>query len=300
MVGPNGSGKSNVIDAMLFVFGKRAKQLRLNKVSELIHNSTHHQNLEQAKVSVHFQEIVDLVSDPPLWLPPSAVVVSACLSSGAVVRCHLLILASPLACPALQDDEQYAVIPDSGFVVSRTAHRSNKSDYYINERKSNFTEVTELLKGKGIDLDNNRFLILQGEVEQISMMKPKAQTEHDTGLLEYLEDIIGTDRYVPAIDAGAKQLEELNDKRQGMVQRVKIAERERDALEGEKAAAEAYLAKERECLGTQSVLAQVFVKDSKVSLTSNCTVVLLHAGTVTRRPQSWMPYVLCVRFAGQR
>ena len=32
MVGPNGSGKSNVIDAMLFVFGKRAKQLRLNKV----------------------------------------------------------------------------------------------------------------------------------------------------------------------------------------------------------------------------------------------------------------------------
>ena len=34
VVGPNGSGKSNVIDAMLFVFGKRAKKLRLNKVSE--------------------------------------------------------------------------------------------------------------------------------------------------------------------------------------------------------------------------------------------------------------------------
>lgn len=32
VVGPNGSGKSNVIDAMLFVFGKRAKKLRLNKV----------------------------------------------------------------------------------------------------------------------------------------------------------------------------------------------------------------------------------------------------------------------------
>ena len=29
----------NVIDALLFVFGKRAKKLRLNKVSELIHNS---------------------------------------------------------------------------------------------------------------------------------------------------------------------------------------------------------------------------------------------------------------------
>lgn len=33
IVGPNGSGKSNVIDAMLFVFGKRAKKLRLNKVN---------------------------------------------------------------------------------------------------------------------------------------------------------------------------------------------------------------------------------------------------------------------------
>ena len=61
-MGPNGSGKSNVIDAMLFVFGKRAKQLRLNKVSELIHNSTHHRDLEMAKVSVFFQEIIDLVS----------------------------------------------------------------------------------------------------------------------------------------------------------------------------------------------------------------------------------------------
>lgn len=29
VVGPNGSGKSNVIDAMLFVFGRRAKQVRV-------------------------------------------------------------------------------------------------------------------------------------------------------------------------------------------------------------------------------------------------------------------------------
>ena len=39
-------------------------QLRLNKVSELIHNSTHHQDLEMAKVSVFFQEIIDTVSEP--------------------------------------------------------------------------------------------------------------------------------------------------------------------------------------------------------------------------------------------
>ena len=61
----------------------------------------------------------------------------------------------------VQGEETFDVVPDSAFVVSRTAHRNNSSDYHINDRRSNFTEVTSLLKGKGIDLDNNRFLILQ-------------------------------------------------------------------------------------------------------------------------------------------
>lgn len=59
MVGPNGSGKSNVIDAMLFVFGKRAAQMRLKKLPELIHRSDAYPDLEYAQVSVHFQEIID-------------------------------------------------------------------------------------------------------------------------------------------------------------------------------------------------------------------------------------------------
>ncbi|EFN54921.1 hypothetical protein CHLNCDRAFT_134635 [Chlorella variabilis] len=221
VVGPNGSGKSNVIDAMLFVFGKRAKQLRLNKVSELIHNSTYHRNLEQARVSVHFQEIVDI------------------------------------------DDERYKVVPGSEFVISRTAHRNNTSNYYIDDAKSNFKEVTELLKDKGVDLDNNRFLILQGEVEQISMMKPKGQSEHETGLLEYLEDIIGTDKYIPLLEESSKRLEALSEQRQSKLQRVKAAQKERDGLAGDKEVAEMYLAKERECLGQQSMLAQLLVSMAK-------------------------------------
>jgi hypothetical protein len=39
--------------------------------------------------------------------------------------------------------------------------RNNTSDYYVNNKKMNVKEVTTLLKSKGIDLDNNRFLILQ-------------------------------------------------------------------------------------------------------------------------------------------
>jgi structural maintenance of chromosome 4 len=32
IVGPNGSGKSNLIESMLFVFGKKASWMRLQKI----------------------------------------------------------------------------------------------------------------------------------------------------------------------------------------------------------------------------------------------------------------------------
>jgi len=70
-------------------------------------------------------------------------------------------------------DGTVEVVPDSELVLARTVDKSGKSNYYLNDRKQKLEEVTELLKGKGVDLDHNRFLILQGEVEQISLMKPK-------------------------------------------------------------------------------------------------------------------------------
>lgn len=36
-------------------------------------------------------------------------------------------------------------------------------------------------------------------------MKPKAEDKNDTGLLEYLEDIIGTDRFIAQIEEEAKR-----------------------------------------------------------------------------------------------
>lgn len=61
IVGPNGSGKSNTIDALLFVFGYRASKMRQGKLSELIHNSARHPDLDECSVEVHFRDIVDLV-----------------------------------------------------------------------------------------------------------------------------------------------------------------------------------------------------------------------------------------------
>ena len=52
-------------------------------------------------------------------------------------------------------------MPESDLSVMRTAFKNNSSKYSINGRQSNYKEVQTLLKGRGIDLDHNRFLILQ-------------------------------------------------------------------------------------------------------------------------------------------
>lgn len=68
VVGPNGSGKSNLIESLLFVFGKKASWMRLNKLYELIHSSAKHQNIKKASVEVKFQEILDTVKKKKITL----------------------------------------------------------------------------------------------------------------------------------------------------------------------------------------------------------------------------------------
>jgi structural maintenance of chromosome 4 len=154
-------------------------------------------------------------------------------------------------------EHSYDEVEGSGLVVSRTAHRNNSSHYFVDGKKSSYGEVTALLKAKGVDLATGRFLILQGEVEQIALMKPKAATQHETGLLEYLEDVIGTDRYVEAIEAGAKELDTLNDARSSALARSRAAARERDGAAGAADEARAHLAKEREAASLRRCLAEL-------------------------------------------
>ncbi|KAL5490795.1 hypothetical protein EMCRGX_G015979 [Ephydatia muelleri] len=219
IVGPNGSGKSNVIDAMLFVFGYRAQKIRSKKVSVLIHNSEHHQDVQNCSVTVYFQKIVDLPGD------------------------------------------DYQVVPNSSFYVSRTAFKDSSSYYQLNGQKVSFKELASLLRECGIDLDHNRFLILQGEVEQIAMMKPKAQTEHDEGMLEFLEDIVGTSRFKEPIEELSKKVEALNETRAEKLNRVKVVEKEKTDLEGAKVEAEEYLSLKKEVGRKQTFLYQRYVHE---------------------------------------
>ncbi|RKP30981.1 RecF/RecN/SMC protein [Metschnikowia bicuspidata] len=221
VVGPNGSGKSNVIDSMLFVFGFRALKMRQGKLSELIHNSDGDRSIDFCQVDIHFVHVIDDKND------------------------------------AMQSTE----VSGSELVIGRRAFKTNGSQYYINGASSTYTEVTGFLRAQGIDLDHKRFLILQGEVESIAQMKSKAEREGDDGLLEYLEDIIGTSNYKPMIDRGLVQVEELNQVCMEKENRYELVANDARTLEDKKNDALQLLRMEKELAELRSVKHQVSMRE---------------------------------------
>ncbi len=205
---------------MLFVFGYRAQKIRSKKISVLIHNSEDHRNLNFCTVRVYFQEIID---------------------------------------DGNTNNSAGTPVEGSQFCVSRTAHSDNSSYYQIDGKRCPFKDVSVLLKNKGVDLDHNRFLILQGEVEQIALMKPKANGPHDTGMLEFLEDIIGSSRFQEPIELLKKTVNELDEHRTEKLNRVKLVEKEKDELEGPKDKAMGFLKMENELIEKKNLSYQQYI-----------------------------------------
>lgn len=112
IIGPNGNGKSNIIDAMLFVFGYRAKKIRCKKVSVLIHKSELLPRVQSCAVTVHFLKIIDNGEDGP--------------------------------------NDGLNIVPGSKITVCRRAYQNNSSAYWLNERRVQFTDVASFLKQNGM------------------------------------------------------------------------------------------------------------------------------------------------------
>lgn len=226
VVGPNGSGKSNVIDSLLFVFGFRALKMRQGKLSHLIHSAESGQKLDFCQVDIHFLHVVEDILDP--------------------------LLAHP--------------VPNSEIIISRRATRNNTSCYYINGKPSNYTDVTQYLRDQGIDLDHKRFLILQGEVESIAQMKAKAEKENEDGLLEYLEDIIGTSNYKAQIDNNLAKMDDLNLICLEKENRFVLVENDTSTMEEKKNEALTFLEKEKLLTNKRSVKFQVIIHENTATL----------------------------------
>ncbi|XP_075152440.1 structural maintenance of chromosomes 4-like protein gluon [Haematobia irritans] len=165
-----------------------------------------------------------------------------------------------------KDDGTCEEIPDSEIIVERTAYRDNSSFYTINGKRKQFKEVAKLLKKHHVDLDHNRFLILQGEVESISMMKPKGLTEGECGMLEYLEDIVGTTRYKEPLVKINERVEQLTEERTEKHNRCKLAEREMKDLEQPYNEAVEYLRQENENTRTKNLRIQKYLSEKNKKL----------------------------------
>jgi len=72
-----------------------------------------------------------------------------------------------------QPDGSFTVVPGSEFVVTREARRDNSSRYWINDKSSNFSEVTKFLKTRGIDLDHNRPSAAPSDPHQHRRSRPR-------------------------------------------------------------------------------------------------------------------------------
>lgn len=158
------------------------------------------------------------------------------------------------------------IVPDSQFVVQRTAMSDNSSYYQIDKQRVQLRDVSALLKTHHVDLEHNRFLILQGEVESIAMMKTKGQTENETGMLEYLEDIIGTQRYIRPLQQINQRVDQLTDDRTEKHNRCKLAEREMKDLEQPYNEAVEYLRQENDFMRTKNWIIQKYVSMKKQKL----------------------------------
>ena len=83
-------------------------------------------------------------------------------------------------------------------------------------------------------------MILQGEVEQISLMKNKSGDLEKPGMLEYLEEIIGTNKYIEAIENATSNLEKKVGERKTVQESVKAIKVSLEHMNDEKNMALAY------------------------------------------------------------
>lgn len=85
-------------------------------------------------------------------------------------------------------------------------------------------------------------------------MKPKGQNENDTGMLEFLEDIIGTSRYKEPLEKLANKVEELTERKVEKLHRLRVVQKEKEALEEPMQEAVQYLKTENAIIRLQHQL----------------------------------------------
>lgn len=110
------------------------------------------------------------------------------------------------------------------------------------------------MKSNGLDIQNNRFMILQGEVEVISMMKPKSGDQDHPGLLEYLEDIMQLTHYNQEIENIQEDFKGIEAERNEKNIRFRQTQKDLDELKEGKDQAMEYIRMEKKLFQCRNLL----------------------------------------------
>ncbi|KAL0213005.1 hypothetical protein RCL1_006631 [Eukaryota sp. TZLM3-RCL] len=158
IIGPNGSGKSNIMDAISFVIGVRASDLRSNALRDLIHKKE---------------------GDPG----PSATSASVTL---------VLITSSSLSDHIYPTSNNIFERFPNEVHLTRSINSRGVSEYAINGRTMTFSDFSEaLLNDYNISSKLKNFLIFQGDVMNLAQKSGPELTkmiEEISGSINYAEE----------------------------------------------------------------------------------------------------------------
>ncbi len=197
IIGPNGSGKSNIIDSILFVLGYRAKKMRHGVLKDLITKGC-----SECYVELKFNRFTLRRELEIKNFNISGNYMFDCNSNDLGNGCNAIDISisnrnknTTNANNDLSNNYGNAIISISN--RNKNATNANKercvSRYKINGNEISSTEFLNFIVNESIDIENNRFLILQGEIESISLLGPLE-------LLHYIEDCVGTRVYEKKIE----------------------------------------------------------------------------------------------------
>ena len=132
VLGPNGSGKSNIIDALSFVFGLNAQQMRTRNLKELIYNPHSKSSTNQAQNC----------------------------SVEIIFKRNLKNISQKLKTQALDE-----------ISFRRTVNASGSSSFYFNDKKVTQEDYVQKLMDFSIPVNSMYFILGQGGVDSLFSSK---------------------------------------------------------------------------------------------------------------------------------
>ena len=212
IVGPNGAGKSNLMDAICFVLGLRAVQLRSVRTKDLIY----HGKILSKKGGKN-----DENRDPNIMqTQDSDESESDDYDNTPVIKAH--------SC------EVVAVFEDDNGEEIRFSHGANAqgdSEYRVDGKKVSYQRYNKALEDRNIIAKAKNFLVFQGDIETIASQAPKDLTkliEQISGSNEFKTEY---DRLKAQYDAATEELANAYSKKRGLNAEVRQYQEQKDEAE---------------------------------------------------------------------